>query len=213
MITISGQKMGKSLKNFITLNDFFTGNSELLSQAYSPMTIRFFILQAHYRSTLDFSDAALQSAEKGMTKLLNTFDIINKISPAHTSSIEVKQFENKFYDAMNDDFNTPIAIAHLFDLSKLINQVNDGKETLSKEDLTFVKNIFNVFVTDLLGLKNEINTNNDQLVNELMDTILVIRNDAKQNKDWATADRIRNELDKINIKIKDTKDGAKWSFK
>ncbi len=211
MITISGQKMGKSLKNFITLNDFFTGNSELLSQAYNPMTIRFFILQAHYRSTLDFSDAALQSAEKGMTKLLNTFDIIDKISPSHTSSIDVKQFEKKFYDAMNDDFNTPIAIAHLFDLSKLINQVNDGKETLSKEDLTFVKNIFNVFVTDLLGLKNEIGTNNDQLVNQLMDTILVIRNDAKQNKDWATADRIRNELNKINIKVKDTKDGAEWS--
>ncbi len=119
MITIGGQKMGKSLKNFITLDDFFTGNSELLSQAYSPMTIRFFILQAHYRSTLDFSDSALQAAEKGMHKLLNSLDIISKLVPSKVSSVEVKQYEAKLYDAINDDFNTPIAIAHLFDLSKL----------------------------------------------------------------------------------------------
>jgi len=212
MITISGQKMGKSLNNFITLDDFFTGNSELLTQAYSPMTIRFFILQAHYRSTLDFSDNALQAAEKGMHKLLNTIEIINKLMPSSSSSIDVIQFEEKLYNAINDDFNTPIAIAHLFDLSKLINQVNDGKETLTDEDIKFVKNIYEVFVHELLGLQNEMGENNDQLVDQLMDTILVIRKNAKVNKDWATADQIRDELGKMNIKVKDTKDGAEWSI-
>ena len=212
MITISGQKMGKSLNNFITLDDFFTGNSELLTQAYSPMTIRFFILQAHYRSTLDFSDNALQAAEKGMHKLLNTIEIINKLMPSSSSSIDVIQFEEKLYNAINDDFNTPIAIAHLFDLSKLINQVNDGKETLTDKDIKFVKNIYEVFVHELLGLQNEMGENNDQLVDQLMDTILVIRKNAKVNKDWATADQIRDELGKMNIKVKDTKDGAEWSI-
>ncbi|MFK5856132.1 MAG: cysteine--tRNA ligase [Bacteroidota bacterium] len=212
MITIAGQKMGKSLNNFITLDEFFSGDNELLTQAYTPMTIRFFILQAHYRSTLDFSDAALQAAEKGMHKLLNTVEVINKLVPSSTSSIDVKQFESKLYEAINDDFNTPIAIAHLFDLSKLINQVNDGKETISKEDIEFVKNLFDIFVHELLGLKDEASGNNDQLVDQLMDTILVIRKNAKLNKDWTTADQIRDELGKINIKVKDTKDGAEWSL-
>ena len=212
MITISGQKMGKSLKNFITLDDFFTGNSELLSQAYGPMTIRFFILQAHYRSTLDFSDTALQAAEKGMQKLLKTVEVIDKLTAAATSSVDISKFKAKLYDAMNDDFNTPIAIAHLFELSKIINQVNDGKESLTKEDIEIVKNLVNVFVFDLLGLKEEDKSGNDELVDQLMGTILAIRKNAKLNKDWTTADQIRDELGKLNIKVKDTKDGAEWSI-
>jgi len=213
MITISGQKMGKSLKNFITLDDFFTGNSELLSQAYGPMTIRFFILQAHYRSTLDFSDTALQAAEKGMQKLLKTVEVIDKLTAAATSSVDISKFKAKLYDAMNDDFNTPIAIAHLFELSKIINQVNDGKESLTKEDIEIVKNLVNVFVFDLLGLKEEDKSGNDELVDQLMGTILAIRKNAKLNKDWTTADQIRDELGKLNIKVKDTKDGAEWSIR
>ncbi len=212
MITIDGQKMGKSLNNFITLDEFFSGNQKLLTRAYSPMTIRFFILQAHYRSTLDFSNEALQAAEKGMQKLFNTLDIVGKLVPSDKSSIDIRQFEKKLYDAMNDDFNTPIAIAHMFDLSKLINQVNDGKETLSKEDIEFVRNLFTIFMYELLGLKNESAENDDQIIDQLMNTILVIRKDAKSNKDWATADRIRDDLGKLNIKVKDTKDGAEWSF-
>jgi len=212
MITISGQKMGKSLKNYITLDDFFTGNSELLSQAYGPMTIRFFILQAHYRSTLDFSDTALQAAEKGMQKLLKTVEVIDKLTAAATSSVDISKFKAKLYDAMNDDFNTPIAIAHLFELSKIINQVNDGKESLTKEDIEIVKNLVNVFVFDLLGLKEEDKSGNDELVDQLMGTILAIRKNAKLNKDWTTADQIRDELGKLNIKVKDTKDGAEWSI-
>lgn len=212
MITIDGQKMGKSLNNFITLDEFFSGKQKLLLQAYSPMTIRFFMLQAHYRSTLDFSNEALQAAEKGMQKLFNTIEIIEKLKPSDKSSIAVKQFETKLYDAMNDDFNTPIAIAHLFDLSKLVNQVNDGKESLSKEDIEFVKKLYAVFVYELLGLKSETIETNDQLIDQLMNTILVLRKEAKLNKDWATADRIRDELSKININIKDTKDGMEWNF-
>ncbi len=212
MITIAGQKMGKSLNNFITLEEFFTGNHELLSHAYSPMTIRFFILQAHYRSTLDFSDEALQASEKGLHKLFKTIEVIEKLAPSEKSSVNIKRFETKLYDAMNDDFNTPIVLAHLFDLSKIINQVNDGKETLSVEDIELIKSLFDIFMFKLLGMKNEIIENNDQLIDQLMNTILVLRKDAKLNKDWATADRIRDELGKININIKDTKDGVEWSF-
>ncbi|HJN05709.1 MAG TPA: cysteine--tRNA ligase [Bacteroidales bacterium] len=212
MITIAGQKMGKSLNNFITLEEFFTGNHELLSHAYSPMTIRFFILQAHYRSTLDFSDEALQASEKGLHKLFKAIEVIEKLAPSEKSSVNIKRFETKLYDAMNDDFNTPIVLAHLFDLSKIINQVNDGKETLSVEDIELIKSLFDIFMFKLLGMKNEIIENNDQLIDQLMNTILVLRKDAKLNKDWATADRIRDELGKININIKDTKDGVEWSF-
>ncbi|MBC8320855.1 MAG: cysteine--tRNA ligase [Bacteroidetes bacterium] len=212
MITIGGQKMGKSLNNFITLDEFFSGNQELLTRAYSPMTIRFFILQAHYRSTLDFSNEALQAAEKGMHKLFNTIEIIDKLVPTEKSTIDVRQFESRLYEAMNDDFNTPITIAYLFDLSRLINQVNDGKEKLTKEDISFVKELFAVFIFKVLGLKNESGKNSDLLIDQLMNTILVIRNDAKLNKDWATADRIREDLSKLKINIKDTKDGSEWSF-
>jgi len=212
MITIGGQKMGKSLDNFITLDEFFSGDQELLTQAYSPMTIRFFILQAHYRSTLDFSNEALQAAEKGMQKLLNTVEVIEKLKPSERSSVNIEQFKDKLYKALDDDFNTPIAIAHLFELSKIINQVNDGKETLSQDDVDFIKQLFSIFVFDILGLVSESAGNdNSQVVDKLMGTILELRQDAKQNKDWATADKIRDELGKINIKIKDTKDGAEWS--
>ena len=213
MITINGQKMGKSLNNFITLNEFFTGNKISLDQAYSPMTIRFFILQAHYRSTVDFSNDALKAAEKGMQKLMNTIEVLEKLKASENSSVEISSFEEKFYAAMNDDFNTPIAISHLFDLSRVINQVNDGKETLSQDDINKVKKSFHIMVFEVLGLINEDSgsTGDDVLVSGLMDTILEIRKSAKQNKDWATADKIRDELGKLNVTVKDTKDGVEWS--
>jgi cysteinyl-tRNA synthetase len=213
MITIDGQKMGKSLNNFITLDEFFSGNHEVLASVFSPMTIRFFILQAHYRSTLDFSNEALQAAEKGMNKLFNTIEIIPKIIPAANSSVDVSDYKEKLYAAMDDDFNTPIAISHLFELSKVINQANDGKVTLSSEDIENVQELYNTFVFNILGLVNEVETGgDDKLVDELMETILSLRKNAKLNKDWTTADSIRDELAKLNIKIKDTKDGAEWSI-
>ncbi len=212
MITIDGQKMGKSLNNFITLDEFFTGNHKLLEQAYSPMTIRFFILQAHYRSTLDFSNEALKAAEKGMNKLINTIEVLGKLKPSENSSFEITPFKEKLYGAMNDDFNTPITIAHLFDLSKLINQVNDGKATLTETDIEILGSLFSKFVFDILGLKQEDAADNgDELIGELMNTILSIRKEAKLKKDWATADLIRDQLGKLNIRIKDTKDGAEWT--
>jgi len=213
MITVNGQKMGKSLNNFITLEEFFTGNHQSLQQAYSPMTIRFFLLQAHYRSTLDFSNEALQAAEKGMNKLFTAYSTIDKLSASASSSTDVKKYRDLCYQAINDDFNSPILISHLFDLVKIINQVNDKKASLTAEDISFVKQIFDDFLIDVLGMKSEISTDNTQLVDYLMNTILEIRQNAKANKDWATADKIRDDLNKLNIQIKDTKDGANWSFK
>jgi len=213
MITVNGQKMGKSLNNFITLDEFFSGTHSALEQAYSPMTIRFFLLQAHYRSTLDFSNAALQAAEKGMNKLFTTYNLIEKLPASEKSTVDVKKFRELCLTAINDDFNSPILIAHLFDLVKVVNQVNDKKESLSKEDIDFIKNIFDDFLFEILGMKQETSSDNTQLVDYLMQTMLEIRQNAKMNKDWATADKIRDELAKLNIQIKDTKDGAEWSFK
>lgn len=213
MITVDGQKMGKSLNNFITLDEFFSGNHSALDQAYTPMTIRFFLLQAHYRSTLDFSNDALKAAEKGMTKLFAAYELLSVLEGSIESSIDVSKHRELCYEAINDDFNSPILIAHLFDLVKIINQVNDKKESLTSEDITFIKQIFNDFLIEILGMSQEKTSDDSKLVDDLMQTILEIRQNAKVNKDWGTADKIREELDKINIQVKDTKEGAKWSFK
>lgn len=213
MITVNGQKMGKSLNNFITMDEFISGDHSSLTQAYSPMTIRFFILQAHYRSTLDFSNEALQAAEKGMSKLFEAFALIDSLKPAKESSFDISVHLNALESAMNDDFNTPIAIAQLFELSKLINQVNDGKSNLTASDIEKIRLVFNTFLFDVLGLLPEKGNQNDQLVDYLMETILELRKQAKENKDWTTSDRIRDDLAKLNIQVKDTKEGARWSFK
>jgi cysteinyl-tRNA synthetase len=214
MITVNGQKMGKSLNNFITLDEFFSGKHESLDRAYGPMIIRFFILQAHYRSTLDFSNEALVAAEKGFNRLLNAWHLLGDLKASSESSFDVRQFETKCYEAMNDDLNTPIVIAHLFDVAKLINQVNDGKEKLTQDDIDFLKSFLNTFIFELLGLRDEkASDGNDQVIGYLMETILSIRQGAKQNKDFATADKIRDDLTKLGIVIKDTKNGAKWSLK
>lgn len=213
MLTIDGQKMGKSLNNFITLEQFFSGDHVALEKPYSPMNIRFFMLQAHYRSTIDFSNEALQAAEKGMNKLFETYKMIDSLKVSDQSSFEVRKFETLCLEAISDDFNTPIVLAHLFDLSRLLNQVNDGKEQLNQEDIDFVKALYSTWLFDLLGLKDEKGGDDSQLVAYLMETMLTIRDDAKKNKDFATADKIRDELNKLNIQIKDTKEGAKWSFK
>jgi len=213
MITVDGQKMGKSLNNFITLDEFFSGNHSALDQAYTPMTIRFFLLQAHYRSTLDFSNDALKAAEKGMNKLFAAYNLLDKLETSEKSTIDLSKQRDLCYNAINDDFNSPILIAQLFDLVKIINQVNDKKEGLAKDDIAFIKQIFDDFLIEVLGMKQEQSNDDSQLVDELMQTILELRQNAKVNKDWGTADKIREELSKINIQVKDTKDGAEWSFK
>jgi cysteinyl-tRNA synthetase len=209
MITIDGKKMGKSLDNFIDLEQFFNGTHKKLEKAYSPMTIRFFILQAHYRGTLDFSNTALKAAEKGLQKLINSIEILNTLSSSKSSTYNITDLEEKCYNAMNDDFNTPVLIANLFDGVKIINSIKDGKGTLSKLDLKKLKSIFKLFVNDILGLTIEAKNKNRNF-NQIMNLILDIRANAKKDKNWDTADLIRNQLAKININIKDGLNGSSW---
>jgi cysteinyl-tRNA synthetase len=211
MITLNGQKMGKSLGNAISLFDFFAGNHALLQQPYNPMTVRFFILQAHYRSTLDFSNEALQAAEKGLKRLLTAIKAMDKLPVSDKSTSNIAELRQKCYEAMNDDFNSPIAIAQLFEGARIINSVKDKKETISATDLEILKKTMNDFVFDIFGLKEEETGGNNELVNELMKTILALRQKARENKDYATSDLIRDHLAKLCIKVKDTKDGTEWS--
>ena len=213
MITIAGQKMGKSLGNFITLEEFFTGNHKLLSKAFSPMTIRFFILQAHYRSTVDFSSEALEASEKGLERLMEGYSRLQKLTAGEKSTVDVSELRQKCEAAMCDDLNTPIVISHLFDALKSINLAHDGKETISITDLDEIKSVFQLFMDDVLGLKtqNEANESTDAY-RKAIDLLLNIRLEAKKNKDWATSDKIRNELTALGFEIKDTKDGFEWKI-
>jgi len=213
MITINGQKMGKSLGNFITLEQFFTGNHPLLTQPFSPMTVRFFILQAHYRSTVDFSSAALEASEKGLSRLMEGYARLQKLTPSAGSSVETTGLREKCEEAMCDDLNTPIVISFLFDALKAVNLVHDGKETLSAADLDELKSVFKLFIEDLLGLKSESEgTGGNDAYKKAIDLLLNMRLEAKQNKDWATSDKIRNELTSLGFEIKDTKDGFEWKI-
>lgn len=219
MITINGQKMGKSLGNFITLDEFFTGSHPSLEQPYSPMTIRFFILQAQYRSTLDFSNEALQASEKALNRMLEGWRRLYELTPSETSTIDVKGLRAKCYEAMDDDLNTPIVIAHLFEACRLINQVNDGKATATADDIKELKELFDIFLIDILGIRTDILGNgasSDEALKPFEDAVgllLDIRAKAKASKDWATSDLIRNRLGEIGFDIKDTKDGYEWSLK
>lgn len=210
MITINGQKMGKSLGNFITLRELFTGEHKLLQQSYSPMSIRFFILQAHYRSTLDFSNEGLQAAEKGMNRLMAAVDLIDSLKPGDVSTSDVKALRTNAFAALNDDLNTAIAISQLFEGARIINSVNGGTETLTAEDIAHLRETMHLFVFEILGLKSEVKGDSDDL-NGVMDLLLLLRADAKAKKDFATSDKIRDELVKLNFIIKDGKDGTSWS--
>ena len=214
MITINGQKMGKSLGNFITLFEFFDGTNKNLDKAYSPMTIRFFILQAHYRSTVDFSNEALQAAEKGLERLMDAVHALDKIKPAETTTVQVADLREKCYDAMDDDLNTPIVIAHLFDASRTINSLADGKATITQEDLDTLKETFRMFCFDILGLKEDhaSNAGREEAYAGAVNLLLAERQEAKANKDWAKSDRIRNELSALGFEIKDGKNGAEWKL-
>jgi cysteinyl-tRNA synthetase len=211
MITINGQKMARSLGNFITLDQLFSGSHPLLTQAYSPMTIRFFLLQAHYRSTLDFSNEALNAAEKGLQKLMKSFETLEKLKPEGSSTVDIGKLRKNCLDAMNDDLNSPVLLSHLFEGVKYINSVNDGTEKLTAEDIVSLKELFRTFVFDILGLKNEITASGDEkLTSELMKIIINLRQDAKKKKEWALSDSIRADLKNAGIILKDTKDGVEW---
>ena len=215
MVTIDGQKMGKSLGNFITLDELFSGKHKLLEQAYSPMTIRFFILQAHYRSTLDFSNKALQAAEKGLNRLFSALNVLDKLKTSEKSSFDIQALKQKCFDAVNDDLNTPILFAHLFDGVKFINSVAAGNESITEADLDDLKKLYNDFVFEIAGLKNESGNAaaSDNKLDEVMDILLNMRIEAKKNKDFATSDKIRDLLNQSGITIKDTKEGSEWEMK
>jgi cysteinyl-tRNA synthetase len=212
MITVNGQKMGKSLGNSIMLEEFFNGSHKLLEQAYTPMSIRFFILQAHYRSTLDFSNAALQAAEKGLNRLLKAYDTLNALKPSDISSVDTGSLEKDCFAALNDDLNSPVAISILFDSVRIINSVNEGKESLTKEDIESLTKLYNSVLFDILGLKKE-EKSDAGLTDNLIKFVLDLRQKAKANKDFAASDKIRDELNSMGIAVKDTKDGTVWELK
>ena len=217
MITINGQKMGKSLGNFITLDEFFTGSHEKLEQAYKPMTIRFFILQAHYRGTVDFSNAALQSAEKAYERMMDGWHRLLDLKASETSSVSINGLAEKCQEAMDDDLNTATVIATLFDACRIINQVNDGKATLTAADIESLKQTFQTYLFDVLGVRDESAGGaggvNLKPFEAAVDLLLEIRRSAKANKDWATSDLIRNRLAECGFEVKDTKDGFEWKVK
>ena len=215
MITINGQKMGKSLGNFITLDQFFTGSHELLTQAYSPMTIRFFILQAHYRSTVDFSNEALQASQKGLERLMEGFAQLDRVEPQAAGTLTeafAAELAGKCYEALDDDFNSPIVISHLFEACRVINQLVDKKQTITAAGLDALRATFHTFVSDILGLRTEARGNADReaAFGAAVDLLLQLRAKAKAEKDWATSDQIRDNLAALGFEVKDTRDGATW---
>ncbi len=210
MLTVNGQKMSKSLNNSFLPEELFAGTHPLLEKGYSPMSVRFFMLQAHYRSTLDFSNVALQAAEKGYQRLMNALKLVASLKTSGTSSVKVQAQVDDVYNALNDDFNTPIALAALFEGVRIINSINDGKDTITEEDKTLLQKLFNEIVVDVLGLKEEEAGNSDKL-DGLMNLILEWRKDVRTKKDFAASDKIRDELLKIGIQVKDGKDGVTWT--
>ena len=213
MITINGQKMGKSLGNGILLDQFFSGNHPLLERPYDPMAIRFFMLQAHYRSTLDFSNEALQASEKGLARLMKSIEMLPGLPVSGETTINLAEWKENCYHALNDDLNTPILIAHLFDMVRFINLISEGREKITAADLEFLVQQYRQFVFDILGLREDTESGTDsRILPQVMEMILNLRQEAKKNKDFAWSDHIRDELGKLGIVVKDKKDGAEWEM-
>lgn len=209
MLTVNGQKMSKSLGNSFLPHELFTGQHSILERGYSPMTVRFFILQAHYRSTLDFGNEAMDASDKGFKRLMNAVTLLGTLKSSAGSDIDVAVLQQRCYDAMNDDFNSPVLIAELFEATRIINSVHDGKMKIDAPNLEILQNIIQTFVFDVLGLKNEQAANDD--LPKVMDLVVNLRNEAKLNRDYATSDKIRDGLQKIGFQLKDSKEGTNWS--
>lgn len=217
MITINGRKMGKSYNNVIKLTEMFSGNHELLTQAFHPMTVRFFILQSHYRSTLDFGNDALLASEKAFKRLWEAYEVLKKLSSENIDipgdkelDDKVNNWVNEFEIFMDDDFSTPKVIANMFELAPVINSLKDGiipLQNISSNTLKKLKECFSVFLEDIFGLKNT-DSNNNEVLKPVMELLLDIRKEAKLKKDFTTSDKIRNQLTEMGIVIKDEKDGG-----
>jgi cysteinyl-tRNA synthetase len=213
MLTLNGKKMSKSTGNNIYPSEIISGNNDILSKAYSPAVVRFFMMQAHYTSILDLSDDALQASEKGYNRLMDTLNCLDGLKTGKSSDFDVEAWRQKCYDAMNDDFNTPILIAHLFDAVKHINLIKEEKETITQEDKTLLLSTMNSFVYDVLGIENQsMGQNDSNALNGVMELLIELRNEARANKDFVTSDKIRDELTALGIQLKDGKDGTTFSI-
>ncbi|MDQ8053583.1 MAG: cysteine--tRNA ligase [Pedobacter sp.] len=209
MLTVNGTRMSKSAGNGFLPGELFTGSHPLLKKGYSPMTVRFFMLQAHYRSTLDFSNEALDASEKGFKRLMNAMSLLPKITASATGEISIGEIRKKCENAMNDDFNSPVAIAELFEAVRIINTLYDGGLKITADELQKLTELMQYFIYDIFGLKDEDNSNT--AFNEVLDMVIALRREAKENKDYATSDQIRIGLQEIGIQLKDSKDGTTWS--
>jgi cysteinyl-tRNA synthetase len=210
MLNVNGQKMSKSFGNYFLPKEIIEGSTELFDKPYSPDVLRFFMMQAHYRSNLDFTQDALNASEKGYSRLMEAIKLLSKITTSETSSIQVSELVDSFYNAMNDDFNTPILIANLFEAAKNIYLINDGKATITASDRDFLTNEMNGFIAGVLGLQTS-SENNDSKLAPVMDLVLDLRQEARSNKDWTTSDKIRDGLAAAGIVVKDGKEGTTWS--
>ena len=213
MLTFEGKKMSKSLGNSILPDELFTGEHPLLTKGFHPMVVRFFMLQAHYRSTLDFSNEALEASEKGFFRLMAAIKLIDSLPVSDITEVDIENHSKLFHRAMNDDFNSPILIGHLFDLVKVINSISDGRVKTNQETIDKMKALINDFVIDVLGLKPVDEDGNQSVLNGLMNLIVEMRKRARVSKDWDTSDAIRDQLNELKIVVKDGKDGATWEIK
>lgn len=214
MITINGQKMAKSKNNFITLEELFTGSNSLLEKPFSPMTIRFYILQAHYSSPVDFSYDALKAAEQGLNRLMKGMSLVNKLKPSGASTVDVAALQENAYIALGDDLNCPVLLGNLFEGVRIINSVNDGKEKINSEDLDLLRTFMQTFIFDLLGLTpgEDTHSGKSELLNKVIELLIQQRQEAKSRKDFTASDNIRNQLASLGITVKDTKEGAEWEI-
>ena len=212
MLEMNGQRMAKSTGNIINPNELLSGDNDKMSKAYSPSVIRFFMAQSSYRSVLDLTDAGLLASEKGFYKLMEAINSLKSISFGNSSTFDVKDWKQKCYNAMNDDFNTPILIAHLFEGVKVINQIKEGKASLTSEDLETLKTTMNDFTFDVLGLMNEAAQNNSEKIDGVVSLLIKLRKEARENRDWALSDQIRDELLVIGIQLKDGRDGTSYTM-
>jgi cysteinyl-tRNA synthetase len=212
MLLLNSQKMAKSTGNFVLPNEILTGKNNILSKAFAPSVVRFFNMQAHYRSILDFSSDALEASEKGYYKLMDAVNSLPNIPTSKTSTFDVSAWKQHCYDAMNDDFNTPILIAHLFEAVKVINQLKEQKATISADDLAEFQKTINAFVFDVMGLTNETKQDSSDKIDGVVALLIKLRKEARDNKDWALSDQIRDELLALGIQLKDGREGTTFSI-
>ena len=212
MLILNGKKMAKSTGNYILPNEIFSGGNEILSKAFSPNVTRFFMLQAHYRSVLDFSNDAIVGSEKGFNRLMEGMELLDKLKTGSSSTLDISAWKKSCYEAMNDDFNTPILIAQLFEGIRFVNLINDGKEMITENDFNELKATLNGFIFDVLGITNEQITNdNSEKLEGVVNLMIQMRNEARANKDFALSDQIRDQLLAVGIQLKDGKDGTSFS--